>query len=69
MYFCFTKLPLELNFIIGNIGPVLVTILNSLILKIKMTKNDIIGTFLAFLGVSLVSSSNYIIENLFRKNQ
>ncbi len=69
MYFCFTKLPLELNFIIGNIGPVLVTILNSLILKIKMTKNDIIGTFLAFLGVSLVSSSNYIIESLFRKNQ
>jgi drug/metabolite transporter (DMT)-like permease len=69
MYFCFTKLPLELNFIIGNIGLVLVTILNSLILKIKMTKNDIIGTFLAFLGVSLVSSSNYIIENLFRKNQ
>jgi drug/metabolite transporter (DMT)-like permease len=57
MYYCFTKLPLELNYIMGNLGPVLVTVLNSQILKVKMTRNEIIGTFLSFLGVSLVSSS------------
>ncbi len=62
MYNVIPKLPLSIVMIIATLGPIFIFILNALIYKVAITKNDMIGVLIAFLGATFVLKPDLIIK-------
>lgn len=62
MYFFFAlgKLPLSINMVISNTGPILVFIMSVLFFDGHMRINDVIGIFIAVGGVYCVSNNKTV---------
>lgn len=59
-FYALGKLPLSINMIISNTGPVFIFILSVLFFNGKMLFKDVVGIVVSLLGVFCVSNPSYL---------